>query len=307
LREYTVNKVTYFDNLDCLRLTNGTVEVDVTISVGPRVIRYGFKEEENILGLAPDASIETPLGTWKPWGGHRLWTAPEANPRSYIPDDRPVEFKADEELSLHLVQQVEQATGIQKEMTVTLDREGAGVTLLHKITNRNLWPIEASAWAITIMNGGGTAILPQEPYRSWNEYLLPARSLVLWHYTDLSDPRWTIGAKYIRLRTDAALEEPQKIGIMNKQGWAAYHRQDMLFIKQAAYEEGASYPDYGSTAEIYTAGSFIEVETLSPLRKLEPDESALHVERWRLFRDVILGSSETEIERAIGPLAEQMK
>lgn len=307
LREHRVDKVTYFDNIGCLRLSNGTVLVDVTVDVGPRIIRYGFEGEENILGEAPGASIQTELGAWKPWGGHRLWTAPEANPRSYVPDDSPVEFRASNELSLHLKQPVEPPTGIQKEMTVTLDAEGTGVSVLHQITNRNLWPVELSAWAITIMNGGGVAILPQEPYRSWDEYLLPARPLVLWHYTDLSDPRWAIGAKYIRLRTDASLEQPQKIGIMNKQGWAAYHRQGTLFIKYAAYEEGASYPDYGSTMEAYTAGSFIEVETLSPLRRLEPGEAAQHIERWRLFRGVGLGSTEAEIESSIGPLIAQMK
>jgi hypothetical protein len=302
-----VEKVTYFDTIGCLRLSNATVEVYVTVDVGPRILRYGFVGGENILGEAPAASIKTALGEWKPWGGHRLWTAPEANPRSYVPDDQPVEFSAESELSLRLMQAVEQPTGIQKEITVTLDEEGAGVTLLHRITNRNLWPIEVSAWALTIMNGGGVAILPQEPYRSWDEYLLPARPLVLWHYTDLSDPRWSIGASYIRLRTDDALAGPQKIGIMNKQGWAAYHRRETLFVKYAAYEEGATYPDYGSTTEAYTAGSFIEVETLSPLRQLAPDESALHTERWQLFRDVRMGSTEAEIERAVTPLVAQIR
>lgn len=297
-----MEKVTYFGRVGCVRLFNGTVEAIVTVDVGPRIIRYGVPGEDNILGELPDASIETSLGSWKPWGGHRLWTAPEANPRSYVPDNAAVEYRAEEPLSLHLVPRVERETGIQKELTVSLDREGSRVTVRHLVTNRNLWPIEVAPWAITTMNTGGVAILPQEPYRSWDEYLLPARSLVLWHYTDLSDPRWTIGPKYIRLRNDAGQPAPQKAGIMNKQGWAAYHRRGTLFIKRFAYEEGAAYPDYGSNTEVYTGGPTIEVESLAPLRRLEPDESALHVETWELFPGVDIGSTEEELEAAIGPL-----
>lgn len=297
-----MEKVTYFGQVGCVRLFNGTVELVATVDVGPRIIRYGFPGEENILGELPEVSIETPLGPWKPWGGHRLWTAPEANPRSYVPDNAPVEYRPEGEHGVRLTQQLERETGIQKELVVTLGEEGTGVTIRHIITNRNLWAIDVAPWAITNMNAGGTAILPQEPYRSWDEYLLPARPFVLWHYTDLSDPRWTIGSRYIRLESDAKRSAPQKAGILNKQGWAGYHRHGTLFIKRFAYEEGAAYPDYGSNTEVYAGGSTIEVESLSPLRRLEPGESAQHLETWELFRGVEFGSTEEEIEAAIGSL-----
>ena len=300
-----MEKHTYFDNVSCYRLANETVEVVVTTGVGPRIIRYGFLGEDNILGEIPEVAIETGLGAWKPWGGHRLWTAPEANPRSYVPDNSPVRYEIEDERTIRLMQPVEPQTGIEKQMLVSLEAEGAGVAIEHRLTNRNLWAIEVAPWAITTMRGGGRAILPQEPYRSWDEYLLPARPLVLWHYTDLSDPRWTIGKKYIQLRTDEAIKEPQKIGIANKQGWVAYHLGRTLFVKRAVYEDGAAYPDYGSSTETYTAASNIEVETLAPLRRLEPGAAAVHVERWQLFKDVDIGKSEAAIDEAITPLLAQ--
>ncbi len=55
------------------------------------------------------------------------------------------------------------------------------------------------------MAPGGRAIYPQEPYISHTEYLLPARPMVLWHYTDLSDPRFQLGDRFLRLSTDDAL------------------------------------------------------------------------------------------------------
>jgi hypothetical protein len=300
-----VEKVEYLSLPDCYRLSNGTVEVIVTTNAGPRILRYSFCDDENILGEVPDAVVETALGLFKPLGGHRLWAAPEANPRSYAPDNDAVEFESEGRLHIRLTALREAATGIQKEMSITLDAEGSGVTIEHKITNHNLWPVELSPWALTIMNGGGEAIFPQEPYRAWSEYLLPARPLVLWHYTDLSDPRWALGRKYIRLRSDEKLAEPQKAGLLNKQGWAAYLRGQTLFIKRAAFVEGAEYPDYNSNFETYTAGSFIEVESLAPLQNLEPGASASHTERWFLFRNIDAGATEESLEAALNSVLAQ--
>lgn len=277
-----MEKISYL-GLDCCKLSNAEVELVVTTGVGPRILRYSFIGEENMLGEAPDAVAKTELGEWRAWGGHRLWTAPEAKPRSYAPDNDPLTFEAEGENGIRLVQQAD-ASGVQKEMTIVLDAAGTGVSVHHKITNRNLWAIEAAPWALTIMNGGGEAIFPQEPFRAWVDYLLPARPLVLWHYTDLTDPRWNLGQKYIRLRSDEQNPEPQKIGLLNKQGWAAYLRGETLFVKRAAYVEGATYPDYNCNFETYTAGTFIELESLGPIKRLEPDESADHTERWFLLR-----------------------
>jgi hypothetical protein len=125
---------------------------------------------------------------------------------------------------------------------------------------------------------------------------------VLWHYTDLSDSRYAIGPKYIRLSTDEKKAEPQKFGVLNKTGWAAYARNGLLFVKRMKYEEGAEYPDYNSSVEVFTQAGFIEVESLGPMRTLKPGESAEHTERWSLHKDVKVGKTEAEVEAAIGKL-----
>ncbi len=300
--ETRMEKLNYFNQPNCYRLSNGTVEVIVTTDIGPRVIRYSFIGEENILAELPDPKVTTEFGDWKPWGGHRLWAAPESMPRTYWPDNTPVEFKLEGTNTIHLIQPVEGKTGIQKEMVVTLAVEGTEVTIHHKITNRNLWAIELAPWALTIMHGGGTAILPQEPYRSHDDYLLPARPMVLWHYTNLSDPRWMLGQKFLRLKTDASMPEAQKIGIANKQGWAGYSLGRRFFLKRFAYKDGASYPDDGSSTEVYTSGSFMEIETLAPVQHLQPGQAAEHLERWYLFNNVDIGSTELSLKEAVEPL-----
>jgi hypothetical protein len=306
--EVKVEKVAYFNQPNCYKLSNGTVEVIVTTDIGPRVIRYGFPGEDNILAELPDIVVKTDFGEWKPYGGHRLWIAPEAMPRSYAPDSEPVEFKMDGANTIHLTRP-EKLTGVIKEMIVTLAPDGSEVTIVHRLTNKNPWAVDLAPWALTIMNGGGTTIIPQEPYISHDDQagLLPARPLVLWPYTDFSDPRWTLGKKYLRLKTDENLKDPQKTGVANKQGWAAYSRNKTLFVKRFPYIEGMTYADMGCNNETYTAGTFMELETMGPMRHLNWGESAEHVERWFLFKNADIGATEATLDAAISPLIAQTK
>jgi hypothetical protein len=299
--EMRVDKVPCLGQANCLRLSNGDVEVVVTTDIGPRIVRYALTGGENILGEALEAVTKTELGEWKPWAGHRLWHAPESNPRSYAPDDAPVRVQIVGNRHVSLTQLVEARTGIEKRITVTLDSSGSRVSVAHVLTNRNLWDVELAPWALTIMRGGGTAIVPQEPYGAHSHFLLPVRPLALWAYTDLSDPRFTIGRKYIRVRSDAQRTEPQKIGIGSRQGWAAYSHGRTVFLKRFPYRHKEVYPDFGSSCEVFTAGTFIELETLGPLVRLEPDAIAQHFEEWELFGDMDIGTSEESIEAALGP------
>ena len=302
--EVKVEKVPCLNLPNCLRLSNGQVEVVVTTDIGPRIVRYAFIGGENILAEMPGKPGAT---QWQGWGGHRLWIAPEGMPRSYGPDNSPIRHEAVGTRGVRLTQATEPGTGIEKEMVVTLDDTGPGVTVLHRLTNRGKSPFELAPWALTIMNGGGTAIVPQEPYKKHEDALLPARALVLWHYTDLSDSRFKIGPKFIRLSTNVEMKEPQKIGVMNKAGWAAYARQGTVFVKRYPFQDGAAYPDYGCNTEVYTAANFIEVETLGPLTTLATGASAEHTERWSLHKDVTVGASEAEVEKTVSGLVTQVK
>ena len=103
--------IQYSDFQNCIRLANGEAEVVVTTDFGPRIIAYNFTGGENVLGLHPHAQVETALGVWKPYGGHRLWIAPENMPNSYTPDNEPVEyFTGADALSARFVQPVETVT-----------------------------------------------------------------------------------------------------------------------------------------------------------------------------------------------------
>ena len=115
------------------------------------------------------------------------------------------------------------------------------------------------------------------------------------------DPRWQIGPRFLRLRTDANRAGSQKVGIANRQGWAAYHRNGHLFVKRYDWNDSATYPDFGVNTEAYTAGAFVELETLGALVTLAPGGAATHEERWFMFRDVEQPSSDDALQTVLAP------
>ncbi|MFN2475181.1 MAG: hypothetical protein ABR526_02425 [Chthoniobacterales bacterium] len=300
-----IQKVEFGGHANCLRIANNEVDLIVTTDIGPRILRYGFIGQENTLGEYPDLITPTEWGDWKPWGGHRLWVAPEEMPLSYAPDNSPIHFETIGDHSVRLTQPTDRA-GFEKQISVELNATGTSVAVHHRIVNRNDEAVSVAPWAITIMRGGGTTYIPQEPFRSHDDCLVPARSLVLWYFTDLTDPRIQLGQKLIRLSTDAAKRDPQKIGAANQQGWCAYHVRATrtLFLKRFSYDAHAAYPDFGANIESYAAGDYMEVETLGGLVDLAPGAPVDHTETWQLFGEIGLGETDDEIEPAIKALVE---
>jgi hypothetical protein len=297
-------KVVYLGTPNNIRLSNGTVELILTTDYGPRIMRYalaGSGPDDNVFATLPGPTLKTEFGEWWIRGGHRLWHAPESIPRTYDPDNDPVQVTI-EGNTVKLAQPVEKNARIQKEMWVTLDPQGSHVTVTHKLTNRGLFASEMACWALSAMNRGGVAIFPQEPYQSHDEELLPVRPMVLWGYTNLTDPRWMLGKSFLTLRQDVTLKEPQKLGIQNRQGWAAYAHNGALFLKRFAYEKTRTYPDFGCNNETYTNDAFLELETLGPLEKVEPGQSITHTEHWWLYKNVDLGNGEAGIAAALQPI-----
>jgi hypothetical protein len=288
---------------DCIRLSNRDIELVATTDVGPRIIRLGFLGGQNLFHNYPATLGRTGDPEWNNYGGHRLWHAPEVFPRTYAADNVPVEHSWDGK-SLTL-RSTEARNGIEKETRVTLSATAPRVDVAHRITNRGPWAVELAAWTLSVMASGGRAIYPQEDYKPHPEYLAPARPVVLWHFTDMSDPRWTWGRKYIQLRQDPQATTKQKAGLLNSKGWAAYVLGNDVLVKRYPYHPGAAYADMGCNTETYTDPEMLEVETLSPLTRLEPGEHIDHDESWLLAR-VDCGPSEADIDAHILPLLDRL-
>lgn len=291
----TVETVEYKGWQRNLKLSNGTAELIITLDVGPRVIRYGYVGGANVFKEFADQIGKSGEKEWMIRGGHRLWHAPEDLKRTYDLDNAPVEWKQLKDGSVRVTQKVEPLTGVQKEMDFTLDAEGAGVKVVHRLRNTNLWDVELSPWALTVMAPGGVEIIPLPPKTPHPQGLSPNQQMVIWPYTDLGDKRWTWGARYITLKQDAR-KGPTKIGLAHRLKWVAYLNGGVMFVKQFGYTEGRRYPDNGCNFETFTNQEFLEVESLGPLQRIAPGKSVEHGEQWGLLKDVGSDLSEAGIE-----------
>lgn len=268
---------------NCLRLHNGEVELIVSTDVGPRILAFNFLGEDNLFYLTPEDAGQTGGGQWRIYGGHRLWHAPENIPLTYHPDTAPVQYSGNSR-QLTLTQTIEPATGLVKQIDIALPASGSTVQITHRLLNQGNATSFLSPWAITMLVPGGFAIIPQEPFGEEDDFLLPARPLVLWHYAQMNDPRWTWGNRFILARHDETIAKAQKIGVLNTQGWAAYALQDRVFAKRFGYQRGETYPDMHCNNELYFNERFLEIESLAPAAPIPPGGNAEHIEQWSLLR-----------------------
>jgi hypothetical protein len=297
-----VEKTQYKGWKNNYRVTNGEVELIVTADVGPRIIRFGFAGGQNLFKEFADQMGKSGEDKFQLRGGDRVWKAPEDPVATWAPDNVPVEIQVTS-TGLIAREPVEPLTKLQKEIEISMEPSGTNVTVSHRITNRSLFPLEFSAWALTMMAPGGVAVAGFPPRGHHPQNLDATNPLVMWAYTNLADPRWKFTRKYLTLRQDPNNREPQKIGSSNPDTWVAYLLNDEAFIKRTKPDLSKRYPDFGCSFETFTNQDFLEVETLGPLTKLAPGQTVELVEHWGLFRNLKVSDlTDEELDRVLLPL-----
>lgn len=272
-----------FHGLATGSLENEHLRLEYLLGAGPRLVRLFLSGSgENLLAEAPEMHWETPHGRYYLRGGHRLWHAPEAADRTYVPDDQGLQVEALPG-GVRLSRPPEAPTGIAKSIEARLHADRPGLTLVHRLQNCGAWAVELAPWAITQLPLGGWALLPQAQGPADRDGLQPNRRLALWPYTRLSDPRLRLDDDLLLVRASPD-PQPLKLGLFTPPGWLAYLRAGMLFIKRFSALEWKTYPDMGCNAEVYCRDRFIELESLGPLERLEPGETAEHIETWEIQR-----------------------
>jgi hypothetical protein len=298
-----IEKVSWSGWPNCYRLSNDDVELIVTTDVGPRVMRYAFIGGPNVFLELADELGKSGETEFRPRGGHRVWCAPERYPLSWAPDNQPVEVRVQGTNTIELTAPVEPLSGVRKTLLIRLAAAGTAVMVHHRIENTLSWDIELAAWPLSMMTPGGMGVTGFPPRGTHPEMLAPTNPLVMWAFSDFSDPRWTITKKYLALRQDSAHPSPTKAGLFNERTWGAYFVDGQLFLKQSAADPAGRYPDMGCSFEIFANGTTLELETLGPLKKLAPGTSIEHGERWTLQRDVAVPELTDEgLDRVLAPL-----
>ncbi len=298
-----IEKTNYHGWANSYRISNGEIEAIVTGDVGPRVMRFGFCGGQNFFREFDDQLGRTGEPEWQPRGGHRLWIAPEDPVKSYAPDNDPVNIELTSD-GVIATGPVEPLTGMEKQIALRMAASGTGVEVVHRLRNAGSDPYRLAPWALSMMARGGHGSHAFPPRGTHPEMLAPTNPLVMWAFTDLSDPRWTLLKRHMVLRQDPDNPVPQKLGTFNPRAWGAYLLNGELFLKR--YDAAGSpsdYPDYGCCYETFTNADILELETLGPLATLPPGESLTHIERWSAFRGVQIDRwTDDHIDRALGPL-----
>lgn len=299
--QVTIEKTSWNGWPNCYRILNGEAELIVTSDIGPRIMFYGFRGGQNFFWVQKQTAGKSGEPAWVPRGGHRIWVGPEDIRYTYPPDNGPVEVEVRGPV-LVATQPVEKETRIQKQIEVRLAASGSAVTVIHRLFNRGLMGLEFAPWALSMMAPGGHGVSGFPPRGTHPEVLSPTNPLVMWAFTDLSDPRWTWLRKYFVLRQDPTNPVPMKIGHFNAKTFGAYLLHGEMFLKRYDADPSRAYPDFGCSYETFTNADFLEIETLGALTKVPPGGFVEHVEHWSLHKNARPAAwTDAELDRILLP------
>lgn len=263
---------------NCLSLENEDIEIIVSKKFGPRILYYGFKDEFNHLCEHAKESMYIGDEKWQMYGGHRFWHSPEQNPRTYIPDNDPIEIE-DLDNGIRLIQNLEDNTNLKKTIDILIDEKGTKVKIIHRLKNLGYFDVNLALWPLTCMRSGGVHIVP---LNTNDTGFLANRSLSIWPYTDIKDERLDINNTYIKIE-QKNLEKKLKIGVKTTEKWATYINKGQAFIKTFDCSDEL-YPDGDCNYEVFTNSYMLEMESLSQIHNIKQGEEKTHIENWMLLK-----------------------
>ena len=263
----------------CVCLDNGIIKLMATLDVGPRIIYFSTRGNDNILFEDTDRDfyeMNKGYGTWYAYGGHRLWSAPEVLPETYLPDNEPVKYTFEN----GVLTLTPNRTISEKQFQLIIEMtNGNKVHVTNTIQNCAEVPQRFAPWSITGFSLGGIEYIPLCKDKKG---FLPNRTMALWSYSNLRDERFELTDSYATLRHDRKAETAFKVGFNATDGYVVYAAGNQLLRKSFESYEDIHYPDYCCNFETYTNRHFLECELLGEERDYAPSETASIHETWEL-------------------------
>lgn len=282
-----IKEIQYENYGKCVQISNGIIDAVVTIDSGPRIVRFGFAGSENVLyndleqryTVHNDAMKEMygEDAVFYYYGGHRV----QLTPRAFYPDNSPAVYGILPD-GVSFTPPKQKQNEIQLGFEVVMGEDAADIMIVHTAKNCSKEAQVHGLRAATMINGGGTVIIPQNT--DSHDSLLPNRMIALWSGTDIRDPRIFYGNRFITICHSQEDNIPLKLGINNIFGWAGYVGKHYTLVKRYVHKQQAAYPDFGCSFEAGLNKDYAELASLSPMYRMEPGEGIRHVENFSLFK-----------------------
>lgn len=295
-------RYTTYKGWKVLSLGNGLIESHIVPDLGGRLMQFSMQGYDYLFVNGALESLYPERIEGKPWmnfGGEKVWPAPQGwdgegywpGPPDHILDEGVYECKIESDL-VTLISPVDKRTGLQIQRNFKVEPGEATINISAKFTNKSDKDIRWSVWPVCQVAVDELAV-------EQSQVVCPARK------DDNGDARYKVLhglANNPQYNCDEAGNLVVtykyivgKVGTDSNEGWIAYVNRGSgkVLVMNFEVADGAEYPD-NTSVQVWTQGEgatysrgrvnihksdkkvnppYMEMEILSPLVKLSPEES----------------------------------
>lgn len=286
------------------------IKLHVSGELGGRIIQLEMDDYEYffnnplLTGKNPDETRLGENGSWLNFGGEKIWPAPQGwdSPEQWSGPPDPVldsgiytvsrVYTSEKGNSLTVTSPADPRTGLQITKEVFLEKKRSVTVVNATFSNKTKLPVRWSVWPVLQMNTHGSederyrVICPVNPESKFETGFKVMHGLA-------NNPQYkqdTFGNLVINYRYLAG-----KVGLDSSAGWMAFldSKTGKVLALAFDYEKNGHYPE-NTSIQIWTQGRgtifsrnkiveyqnnrklnppYMEMELLSPLKKINPEES----------------------------------
>jgi hypothetical protein len=260
---------------NCIRLSNGTVDLVIVPAVG-RILRYGYIGKQNLIWENTALEGKPPVsGQWNNYGGDKMWPAPQSDwgwPPDPSLDGVPWSATLIKN-GVQLISPVSKTTKLQFTRQIVMASAGTEVDIHNRMDNKGAAHAYAP-WQITQINNPKQVYLPFEPTKT-----LPKG---WWAFGSTIDPHYhTVGKNGLTLKLADKIS--YKFGAFSRTGEIQGTVGSWILHDSQTVSTTATYCDTGSPLEVYlNAGTdrYAEMELLGPLKTMKTGDFVFLDVKW---------------------------
>ncbi|HEX7899511.1 MAG TPA: hypothetical protein VF950_17215 [Planctomycetota bacterium] len=186
--------------------------------------------------------------------------------------------------SVRLSSEIDPALGVRVVKEVGIDPANGALEIVGKMRNEAGREVSYCFWDRTLVEGKGWCLLPTNPKSKFPaKWVLGKRTPTTpWEYDgqNPSHPDMKLMDGVLVVKTGGP---EQKVGTDTMDGWIAYARGKLLFVKYFPCYPAGKYTDGGLSLAHYYQPAFSELEPISPEVTLRAGQEYVFPQAWALI------------------------